>query len=179
MSEYGYVCVSNSKKDFKARVIKFVTRSNWSHSFLTAPDMLGHQMALESAGGGVSLCPFDKHYRNDDTQGYRVYRFKVTQEMKDEAISTLINELETSYGWLELPWFAWRALNKFFGRDIRRQNNWSKIGTICSELVAQYISMCGHAYLFGQFGDGSVNAQDVYEICELNKVLFELVESKD
>lgn len=177
--EYGYVCVSNSKKEFQAKVIKFVTRSKWSHSFITVPNMLDVEMALESASSGVSMCSFDKHYRTDDGQGYRVYRFKADQGSKDKSIVSLLTELQTGYGFLELPWFAWRAICAWLKCDIRAQDNWSQAGTICSELVAQYITNAGYPQLFTSFGKGSVNAQDIFEICESHPEIFELVENKD
>jgi hypothetical protein len=179
MSEYGYVCVSNSKKAFVGRIIKFVTRSNFSHSFITVPDMLGERMVMEAAANGVSVVPFNKAYRVDPDEGYRIYRFKADPAAKDAAILTIAQSLETGYGFLELPWFIWRAVNRLFGRDIRGQNNWSDAGTICSELAAQYISMSGFSHLFEDFGRCSVNAQDIFEICKANPELFELIEVKE
>lgn len=178
-SEYGHICVANSKKELFPRLIKWVTRSQFSHSFIIAPSMLGKEMVIEAADSGVAMCSFDDHYRNDPDQGYRVYRFRADPALKDQAMITLFTELQTRYGYLELPWFAWRALNLLFGRDIRHQDNWSQDGTICSELAAQYISMSGFPQFLSGFGRGSVNAQDIFEICEAHPEVFELVEFKE
>lgn len=179
MTGYGHVCVSNSKAGFTAQVIKFFTRSKWSHSFVISPPLLNKDMVIESASNGVSIAPFDQHYRNDIYEGYRVYEFKCEYEFKDSALTQVFAELEGGYGFLEIPWFGWRALNKLFGRDIRHKDNWSQAGVICSELATQYITACGFGRLFSAFGKGSVNAQDIYEICESHPELFKLIESKE
>lgn len=177
--QYGYVCVSNSKKEFTARIIRFFTRSKWSHSFVTIPDLLDTPMAMEAAGSGVSICSFNKHYRDNDGQAYKVYRFQGDASAIDASLRSLLTELQTGYGYLELPWFAWRSICRYFGKDIKAKDNWSQAGTICSELVAQYITNAGYSDFFSQFGKGSVNAQDIYEILESNPETFELIESKE
>lgn len=176
---YGYVCVSNTKKSFQSSVIRFFTQSSWSHSFITIPDLVGTPLAMEAAGSGVSICSFNKHYRDDKTQAYKVYRFRADPIAIDSALAQLLVELQTGYGYLELPWFAWRGLNKMFGRDISSQDNWSQAGRICSELVAQYITYAGYPQLLGRFGRGSINAQDIFEMVESNPEIFELIESKE
>lgn len=178
--EYGHVCISNDKNKVGSWLIRKITRSKWSHAFLTIPEILGQPMAMESIGTGVTISSFDSGYKNNDHKSYRMYRFKRVIEQKDKAIVGLIKkDLQSGYGFLELPWFAWRAICKIFGKDIKHKDNWSQAGVICSELVAEYITNAGYPWLFAAFGKGSINAQDIFETVEANPEIFELVESKE
>lgn len=177
--EYGYICFAYSKNEWIAKAIAWFTKSKWSHSFVTMPPILGREMAMEASASGVAMTPFDIAYRNNPNQTYEAYRFNIDPEQIDLSLLKCMNELETSYGYLEYPWFIWRSFNKLFGRDIKNQNNWSKQGTVCSGLVRQFIENSGHKELFTGFGIDSANAQDVYEIVKANLNLFQLVESKN
>ncbi len=178
MIEYGYVCFAYSKNEWIAKAIAWFTRSQWSHSFITIPKILDREMAMEAGGNGVSAVPFDIAYRNNSNQKYEVYRFKCDSEKIDYAISKCMNKLETSYGYLEYPWFIWRSLNFLFKRDIKIQNNWSSQGTICSGLVRAYLEEAGYVELFKEYGIDSNSAQDVYNIVKSHSDLFELIEQK-
>jgi hypothetical protein len=78
-----------------------------------------------------------------------------------------------------LPWFIWRWICLKFGKDIKAKSNWTQAGTLCSELVAQYITSSGYPWLFADFGIGSVSAEDVRKVVESNPDLFELIEEKE
>lgn len=177
--EYGHVVISNTKKGLIQSLIRFFTQSKFSHSFFTTPPVCGKEMAIEAGGSGVAAIAFDTHYRKNPKVAYRVYRFLASSELKDKAIGAALEELQLGYGYLEILWFAWRGLNKYFGRDIKHQRNWSQAGIICSELTASYIEGSGCPGLFAAYGTGSINAQDILEICEANKSLFELIETKE
>lgn len=176
--EYGHVCFAYSKNEWIAKAIAWFTKSKWSHSFITAPPMLGKEMALEAASGGISPVLFDVGYRNNPNQKYEVYRFKISDEEIDLAMLKTMDMLQTPYGYLEYPWFIWRSINKWFGRDIKGKDNWSQQGTVCSGLVRLYIEATGRD-LFKEFGYDSATAQDAYEIVLSRPDLFELIESKE
>lgn len=176
--EYGYVCFAYSKNEFIAKAIAWFTKSQWSHTFITAPPMLGKEMVMEAGGGGVEMVTFEQGYRNNSTQKYEVYRVKVSQEIIDEAIAQCMNDLETPYGYLEYPWFMWRSVNAWFGRDIKSQDNWSKKNTVCAGFVDLFLDALGLQILTKDFGKNSINAQDIYDIVKAHPDLFELVESK-
>lgn len=178
---YGHVVLANSKKEFFASIIKWVTRSNWSHSLFTIPPCCGREMGLEAAGNGVSCLPFDTNYRQDPNQGYRMYRLNLSAEVIDAAIATQLDELEVFYGYLDLPWFMWRALNRVLGRDIRNQDNWAWRfkWKICSESVVDYLTACGLGQLFEGFGKNAVCPQDLQEIMDAHPEYFELIETKE
>ena len=134
---------------------------------------------MEAAGGGCSAVSFDLSYRNNPSVAYEVYRLKVDQALKDASILNRIRELEVSYGYLEYPWFVWRYLNRFVGRDIKAQNNWCQNGDeVCSQYLREYIADCNLSDLFSGFGKGSMAPQDIYDIVLARPDLFELVEKK-
>lgn len=173
--EYGYIVLASTKDEWFPALIRWVTKSKFSHSLITIPDILGIPMCMEASGQGVNTLRFDKGYLNNTQQEIKIYKVNVSKELKDSAIQKCLNDLEVSYGYLELPWFLWRSLNKFFGKDIKKQDNWFQNGIICSELCVSYLTYCGLGNLFKDFGNSSVNAQDLYEIIQSNPSLFESV----
>lgn len=177
--EYGYVCFAYTKTEWIAKAIAWFTQSQWSHTFLTVPSMLGQEMIMEAGGGGVEMAMFNQAYRHNASQKYEVYRVKVSQQIIDEAIAQCMEKLELPYGYLEYPWFIWRYLNKWIGRDIKGQDNWSTNREVCAGLVDIYIDALGLGVLSKDFGNNSISAQDIYEIVKANPDLFELVESRD
>lgn len=177
--EYGYVCFAYTKTEWLAKAIAWFTKSQWSHTFLTVPQILGQQMVMEAGGGGVEMATFDQNYRTSPNQKYEVYRVNLPQETIDKAITVCLYELEIPYGYLEYPWFIWRFINKWLGRDIKSQDNWSTDKKVCAGLVDIYMDALGLQDLSKDFGNNSITAQDIYEIVKANPQLFTLIESKD
>lgn len=177
--EYGYVCFAYSKNEWIAKAIALCTKSKWSHTFVTVPPCLGKEMVMEAASGGTEMVLFDIAYRNNADQKYEVYRVKISKESIDQSILKCIENLEMPYGYLEYPWFVWRAINSWFGRDIKNQDNWHTKYEVCSGVTNNYIVNLSLGSLFNGFGNNSVNAQDIYEIVLAHPELFELIEKKD
>ena len=179
MTNYGHIVLANSKTAWLAQAIKWMTKSNWSHSLLTTPPQFGREMGLEAAMNGISSVPFDLQYRNNSDSGYRVYYVMVDDSIKDAAISTCLNDLESMYGYLEYPWFIWRAINRWFGRDIKSHNNWFSQGEVCSQLCVKYLTLCKLGQLFDGYGKNTITPQDLQEIINANPKYFELIETKE
>jgi hypothetical protein len=177
--EYGHVCFAYSKNEWIAKAIAWFTNSQWSHTFVTMPPVLGKEMALEAAQGGTQPVMFDPAYRNNPNQKYEMYRVKVDQDTIDQAILKCLERLEMPYGYLEYPWFIWRSINRWFGKDIKGQDNWSQKDEVCAGLSDFYIEGLSLQILFQGFGKNSITAQDIYEIVKANPHLFELIEKKD
>jgi hypothetical protein len=175
---YGYVVLADSKSGFVPNGIKWFTQSQFSHSLVTTPDILGAPMCIEAAEGGVDFTRFDESYTNNQSQGYEVWNVKVDQSVKDAALLILFNDLETHYGFLEYPWFIWRRINLFFGRDIKSHNNWNTDGMICSQLCVAYLKACSiPEYVFAGYGNGSIAPQDLQNIFKAHPEYFEKVTS--
>lgn len=172
MSNYGHIVLANSKKGTVPAIIRYITKSNYSHSLLTIPDIIGIPMCVEAADSGVSMLRFDKGYTENFYQEIQVFSVNIPDSDKDKAIIQCLNSLQLGYGYLELFWFIWRAINKFFGKDIKNQNNWVENGIICSELCRMYLTYAGLGKLFKEFGNGSLNAEDLRQIILANPDLF-------
>ena len=177
--EYGYVCFSYSKNEWIAKAIAWFTNSQWSHTFITISPILGKEMVMEASSGGTQTILFDKAYRNNTNQKYEVYKLKIDQDIIDQAIIDCLDNLEMPYGYFEYPWFIWRFINKWFGKDIKSQNNWSTKNEVCAGVTDTFLVRCSLDFLFKDFGKNSITAQDIYEIVLANPHLFELIEKQE
>src|ERR1035437_501682 len=127
---YGNIVLAGTKSGFTPNAIKWFTGSQFSHSFVTTPDILNIPMCIEAAESGVDFTRFDTSYVNNQDQGYEVWKVKIDQSIKDKAVVAILSDLEISYGILQYPWFMWRSICLFFGKDIKSHNNWNKGGMI-------------------------------------------------
>jgi len=170
---YGDIVLADTKSGFVPSAIKWMTNSQFSHSFVTTPDILGTPMCIEASGSGVDFTRFDTSYQNNLGEGYEVWHIKIDQSIKDAAIVSILADLEMGYGFLQFPWFMWRKLNSMLGRDIKAQNNWDTSGFICSQLCVAYLTACGLSYIFNGYGNGSIAPQDLENIFIAHPELFE------
>ena len=170
--EYGNIVLANSKSNWISQCIKWFTKSQFSHSFITMPDVLSIPMCIEAVEGGVDTARFDINYLNNSDEGLEIWNINIDQEIKDQAIKNVMNYLETGYGFLEYPWFMWRRLNGLFGRDIKAQNNWNTNGMICSQLCVSYIRACGLDHVLAGYGNGSIAPQDLKDIFLAHPEIF-------
>lgn len=177
MSEYGYLVLADNKKGFVPSAIKWFTNSEFSHSFITMPDILGIPMCIEAAEGGVDFTEFDHSYLDDPTEGYEIWDINVSQNIKDDALRTILGNLEESYGFFQFGFFIWRRINLLFGRDIKSNNNWVKSGIICSELCVDYIKACGLSNTLVGYGDGAISPQDLQNIFKAHPENFTFIKS--
>lgn len=175
--EYGFIVLASTQGQFVPNAIKWFTQSQFSHSLVTTPDVLGVPMCIEAAEGGVDFTRFDTGYTDNQDQGFEVWRVKIDQSIKDKAIVSILGDLETGYGFLEYPWFMWRRICLLFGKDIKAQNNWNESGMICSQLCVAYLKACGLGYVFTGYGEGSVAPQDLQNIFKAHPELFEKTDS--
>ena|ERR1700676_5588979 len=177
--KYGHVILADTYSGFIPYVIKMVTNSSFSHSLITTPNVLNTPMCMEAASVGVSMLSFEEGYGEQSGEDIRCFEVNVPQEIKDAAIKSSLKLLEKSYGYLELLWFIWRAINQLFRRDIKKQDNWSQSGLICSELCFEYLKACGLEHLFSAYGNGSISPEDIYRVMKANPDIFIEVTSRD
>lgn len=168
----GNLVLATTPKSFVSKCIRWFTKSNFSHSFVTMPDVLGVSTCIEASEGGVDIGRFDNLYSNNKEETYEIWTLNLPQNVKEKAIVSTMDYLETGYGFLEYPWFMWRKLNLLFGKDIKSQNNWNTDGMICSQLCVSYLKSCGLSYIFIGYGNGSVSPQDLRNIFLLHPELF-------
>ena len=172
---YGQIVLAGSKSGFVPSAIKILTKSKFSHSLITAPDMVKLPMCVEAAENGISVIRFDLAYTQNASENIEIWEVLVPNAAKDAGLTAAFDKLEKSYGFLELPWFIWRWMNTLVGRDIRAQNNWSHNGTICSQLCRIYLTKAGLGSLFESYGKGSVAPQDISAIMNANPKFFKKV----
>ena len=168
----GDLVLASCKNNWISKCIMWFTSSVFSHSFVIMPDILDTPMCVEASEGGVDTARFDKNYLNDVNEGIQIWTLNIDQDIKDNALKTILHYLETGYGFLEYPWFMWRRLNKLFGKDIKAQNNWNHSGMICSQLCVTYLRACGLDYIFEGYGEGSIAPQDLQDIFKAHSDLF-------
>jgi hypothetical protein len=174
---YGNIVLASTKGQFIPNAIKWFTNSQFSHSLVTVPNVLGVSMCIEAVEGGVDFARFDNGYENNQDQGYEIWNVKVDQAVKDKAIVSILNDLEIGYGFLEYAFFICRRFCLLFGIDIKNQNNWISQGMICSQLCVAYLKACGLDRLFIHYGNGAVAPQDLQDIFKANPDLFEKTSS--
>lgn len=174
---YGNIVLASTKGQFIPNAIKWFTQSQFSHSFVTTPEILGIPMCIEACEGGVDITEFNLNYLDNPNQGYEVWNIKIDSSIKDEAIKSILVDLEIGYGFLEYPWFIWRRICLFFGKDIKSKNNWNTDGMICSQLCVEYLKSCGLGNVLAGYGKGSIAPQDLQNIFNAHPELFEKIES--
>ena len=177
--EYGMIAIVNSKKGFIPNAIKWFTKSQFSHSLVVMPDILGTQLCIEAAEGGVDFTKWAKEYVNNVEEGYELWRVKVDPLAMDKALKCILNDLEMSYGYLSYPFFIYRRICAIFGKDVKSQNNWFKSdGMICSQLCMAYLNECKlDPSIFSGYGQGSIAPQDLHDIFTAHPETFELIET--
>ena len=169
--------MADTKSGFIPSAIKWMTNSNFSHSFVTVPDTLDIPMCIEAAENGVDFTRFDTNYVNNQNEGYEVWNIKIDQSIKDQALISILSDLEMSYGYLDFFYFIARKICAVFGKDIRNLNNWFNSGMICSQLCVAYLIACGLGHVLEGYGQGSIAPQDLRNIFVAYPEVFELSES--
>jgi hypothetical protein len=174
----GNIVLANTKSGFVPAAIRFMTDGQFSHSFVTMPNIYSIPMAIEAAENGVDFTRFDTGYQNNTEESYQVWQVNVSQKVKDAALVSILNDLETAYGYLEFFYFIWRKICRSFGKDIKNKNNWAvNSGYICSQLCVAYLKACGLQSVFVGYGNGSIAPADLYNIFMANPKIFKLVET--
>jgi len=173
----GNLVLATTESSFISKCIRWFTQSQFSHSFVTMPDVLSFPMCIEAAGGGVDYIRFDTEYSNNQAASYQLWNIKIDQSIKDKAMQSILNDLEIGYGFFQYIYFIWRKINSLLGRDIKSQNNWFNEGMICSQLCVAYLTACGLGYIFAGYGKGSIAPADLFTIFNAHPELFEAIQS--
>lgn len=172
----GNIVLADTKSGFIQSAIKWFTSSQFSHSFVTMPDIYSIPMGIEAADTGVDMVRFDTNYLNNQNQGYEIWEINISQDVKENAIQQILSDLEIAYGAFQYPWFIWRKINLLFGKDIKSQDNWSKQGMICSQLCVAYLRACGLQKVLEGYGNGSISPQDLQDIFKAHPEVFTKIE---
>jgi len=142
LNNYGHIVVFNSTKGgFVNRAERFFTRSDYNHTSITIPAVLGVESHI-SATWKVVTEPIS-HFMNDESEWYKMYYpvgFSTNQLI--EVLSRVYNEFSgETYGFFQLLWFMYRWLMECwpFRMNMKHGSNWFPSGPICSEICWYYI----------------------------------------
>ena len=173
--DYGKGCIvlANTKKSFLSTIIRFFSRSRFSHTFVTMPSIVGVPMCAEDSSAGVDILRFDTGYLQNPSESIEIWQLSISDQAKDAGLLAVVNELEQGYAYASLPWFGWRWFNGLFGKDISNQNNWSLKNDVCSGLVRdRYMVGAGIGSLLAKFGKNSVWPEDISQVMNARPDLF-------
>lgn len=134
------VCVSTSNSIF-SRVIRWFTRSQVSHAFLTFYDeTLGRVFVMEANGRGFMLVPWS-NWKKHNTVVAR-FSLKTPEVQQLHALQRLSNLLGATYDYVSVLGFV---LRRFRRRMRNPLNDAAKL--ICSEVVARFLFDTGDPLL--------------------------------
>ena len=176
MIKQGDIGLSAKHHGWYPRLVRFFTKSKYSHVFVVADNFYGEPVVIET-DLKVQVVPFKKEYIDKDADSYKIYRpAKARQREIYDAIAFMYqsNAGET-YGFLQIPWFAARSILKKFGINLSK--NWFPSGQICSETPVSYLQKLPEPYysLFSKLTHNETSPQDIAAIIESRRDLFELV----
>jgi hypothetical protein len=157
----------SSSPSWISRVIKWFTKSRWSHCFVVwrvigpADDDV---LLIEAGEFQVQIVTLGKYMRGNYEFEILDVSSLINSEKKKEADKKLVSKVETLYGWLQLigfgivillrKWFGWKSKKNIWGR-----------GKICSEVVAEYLIDCGadQKSLCGDKDINLISPEDIYK----------------
>jgi len=175
----GDIGFGGKRKGFYPKAVRWFTRSLWSHCFFVTPEVLGEISVLE-ADLKVQLVPFQKEYIEKQADYWEVWRpTQATPEAIDMACRlTYQTQAGELYGFLQIPWFAVRAILRKLGMDLSQ--NWFPSGTICSETQWIFLMFLGGEYrtAFSHLGQDECSPEDIHQVVLNRPDLFTFVDRR-
>jgi hypothetical protein len=172
--EVGLIGFSSNSKGIFPALVRFFTKSKFSHTFIITTPVFGVP-SVHEASDVVQIVPFDKFY-NKSSETYALYKINnTTYRQINDALTTCHLEYSgVRYGYLQLLWFVYRWCMELFGKDVTHKKNWMSNGVICSELVYEYLLLVNPEFktLLSKFNPDTVQAQDILSIVESRPDLF-------
>lgn len=172
----GDVGFGGKRSGFYPNAVRWFTRSRWSHCFVVTPPFLGEISVIET-DLKVQLVSFQKEYVEKNADYYEIWRpIAATEEQIYEACRKVyLIQAGSIYGFLQIPWFALRAMCGWIGITLRR--NPFPDGEICSELLWEYLVALGDNYreAFSFYTENECSPEDLYAIAKGRPDLFEFV----
>jgi hypothetical protein len=171
----GDIGFSGKRVGFYPNAVRFFTKSRWSHCFVVVPPVLGELSVLESEVN-VVLRPWYSEYVEKNNDYYEIWRPIMAQEAVYDACASLYkSDSGIIYGFMQIPFFAVRAILDLVGIHLKR--NPFPGGEICSETHWRYIMNLGGEYEKALNGitENECSPQDIYEVVRNRPDLFEFV----
>ena len=163
---HRFYSVSGSKTNVYFNLIKKVTRSKFSHTFIVLGDIYGRQAILE-AGARESIINFlDTYYTAPDH--FEIYTPKDTSLIEEAIANCLKNYLHVWYSYGQALGVGIVNLNRMLGFSI---NNPFTKGIICSELSYYYIQQLLQVEEIGDLGKpNNLSPEDIHKWVEASNL---------
>jgi hypothetical protein len=172
----GDVGFAGKREGWYPRAVRYFTQSRWSHCFVVTQPVFNVLSVIE-ADVMVVLRPFEQEYVEKNNDYYEIWRpTKATPAQVEKATNEVYkNQSGVIYGFLQIPWFAIRAMAQKVGIELK--SNPFPSGIICSETQWAYFMALGGEYagLFNQLTQNEVSPEDLYKLVKNNPQLFEFI----
>ena len=178
----GDVIVMNARKgSFYRYLIRWLTGQPYTHTAFGIGNVAGVNSIFE-ADLCMATTPTSVTV-TDDNIDWEIYEvIGISNEKKLQYVSILYEAYAgETYGFAQLPWFAYRALAEQLGYDVRGQKNWSRAGQFCSELTYYLLKMYALDYpaldaRLNEWTPGTISPGDIANIChEFNNIFIRKV----
>jgi len=135
------IVVSNTKKGFIQRAIRFFTKGKRTHSFPLLGEIDGVQLGLSADELIVDIVDVND-YRNDNAN---FIMYEVPDLLpKCFWLPKLLQYNKKRYPYLELLWFVYRWFRRLFNPSWKGVNFFNTGGVFCSELTMIALELSGH-----------------------------------
>ena len=121
----------SSGREFVSKFIKWITRSEASHTFICF-DVAGEEVVLHANQHGVNCTSHKKFTSNNDI--VCEYDIKLTKANTDKALGHALRKLHSRYDYFAAFGFLWVLINKSFGRKVKNPMP-NRSAYMCTELV--------------------------------------------
>jgi hypothetical protein len=122
-----------------SRIIKWVTRSKASHSYVLIL-VEGELVVIHSNQHGVNCDYYERFKRTK--QIVAEYQLLISEDKEQLAAATALKLLDKPYDFLSVFGFAWVLINRFFGRKVKNPFP-NRSAYQCSEFVLEVLKSAG------------------------------------
>jgi len=148
---------------FLSRAVRWITRGDWSHTFIVAGHVGGVEVVIEADRGEVRLSRLDQYMT-----GYTTMFFEPVDGVMDigAGICTAMSHLTVRYGFMQVIGIAVvLTLRRMTGLSIP---NPFRSGDICSELDLRFLGAADPAGPWSGMDPDTTTPEDVFEYLRLS-----------
>lgn len=155
----GAIGFSRQKRSWLSKIIRWFTRSKWSHTFIiyqVEPEIL----VAEAGTFEVQLVPITKY---ESAKYVTTFFFPnmVHVARIESGVNRAMKDIEKTYGWLQIIGFIpVVVLKRLLGLKIK---NLMRGGIICSELVLECLRGMEPGTKWDLMQKDSVSPEDIFE----------------
>lgn len=162
MYKTGSIILLNNKKGIFPALIRFFTKSKYTHCAITMGTLMPKCESILTAELLITVHPLQRYF---DTSHYEFSIFEINgiEEKHLEIIVNDMYEKRVSRGyavWQKL-WYVYRYIAELFGFDVRKQGNWFPKNDDCSEeaydTLIQISEFCNMTALRSKLGEWNSN----------------------